>query len=88
MSFVCESEMSEMKVRMYRCTMWKAQQGLFNGTAELLCARKKGINVPVSVHCMGALKNILIFGDDWTSEVQRVTCDVKMKGERHDRSAH
>ena len=37
MSFVCDSEMCEMKVRMYRCTMWKSHQGFFNGTVELLC---------------------------------------------------
>ena len=29
MSFVCESEMSQMKVCLYRCTMWKAHQWLF-----------------------------------------------------------
>ena len=36
MSFVCEAEKSKKKVCLYRCTMWKAHQGLFNGTVEQL----------------------------------------------------
>ena len=36
-SSLCESEMSEMKVRVCRCTMWKAHQRLFNDTVEQLC---------------------------------------------------
>ena len=37
MYFVCEDEMSDMKAWLYRCTAWKAHQGLFNGTVEQLC---------------------------------------------------
>ena len=37
MSFVCESEMSEMKACLCRCTMWKAHQVLLNGKVEHLC---------------------------------------------------
>ena len=37
-SCLCESEMSEMEVRVCRCPMWKAHQRLFsNGTVEHLC---------------------------------------------------
>ena len=35
--YVCESEVSEMKVCLHRCTMRKAHQELFNGTVEQLC---------------------------------------------------
>ena len=37
MSIVCESEVSETKACLYRCTMWKAHQELFNGTVHQLC---------------------------------------------------
>ena len=37
MPFMCESEMSEMNVRLFRCIMWKAHHNVVNGTAERLC---------------------------------------------------
>ena len=41
MSFVCESEKSEMKVCLHRCTLWKAHQGIFNDTVEQLSETTK-----------------------------------------------
>ena len=37
MAFACEAEMSEMKACLHRCALWKAHQGLLNGTVEQLC---------------------------------------------------
>ena len=36
-TFVCEFEMSEINLCLYRCTMWKAHQWLSNGTVEQPC---------------------------------------------------
>ena len=39
--FLCKSEMNDMKVRVCRCTVWKAHQGIFNGKVGHLCPETK-----------------------------------------------
>ena len=63
-SSLCESEMSEMKERVCRCTMWNGRSTVSDHFPvghvlnQNVLRRQKGIRATVSAQCMNALKNM------------------------------
>ena len=61
---VCDSEMSEMNVRLYRCTMWKAHSRHGNGTVD---------HLNLSTSCHICLTTIVL----WTQTGIRATVNAQ-----------